>query len=287
MPQRAANPRDQLLVSGAWVAEHLLDPNLVLLHVGDSAEYAANHLPGARYVSTADIAVSDPNGLTLELPSATTLHDRLAALGISDDSRIVIYYGKDRVTPTTRIILTLDHAGLGDRVSLLDGGMQQWMKEGRGVTTGVPAPRTGRLAALKTKPVTVDADFVRSHLGKPGFAVVDARATTFYDGTQTGRGRAEPHRTGHIAGARNLPYTEITDSTFHMKSAAELQALFAKAGVAANDTVVAYCHIGQQATGIVFAARLLGRPVLLYDGSFEDWSKHLVTEFPVEAPKKP
>jgi thiosulfate/3-mercaptopyruvate sulfurtransferase len=286
LPALALAQRDRLLVPGSWVAQHLNDANLVLLHVGDSAEYVANHLPGARYVSTANISVSDPNGLTLELPNATALHDNLAALGISDDSRIVIYYGKDRVTPTTRVILTLDHAGLGDRVALLDGGMQQWIRDGRPVTAEVSAPKMGKLSPLKTKSVTVDADYVRSHINRPGFAVVDARATAFYEGTQTGRGRTEPHRTGHIASARNVPYTEITDSTFRMKSTAELQALFAKAGVAANDTIVAYCHIGQQATGIVFAVRLLGRPVMLYDGSFEDWSKHLVGEFPVEV-KKP
>jgi thiosulfate/3-mercaptopyruvate sulfurtransferase len=281
--QRPATTREPMIVTTAQLAARLNDPNLVLLHVGDSAEYAAKHIAGALYVSPADVAVSDPNGLTLELPSDAVLRDRLATLGISDDSRIVIYYGKDRVTPTTRIILTLDHAGFGDRVALLDGGMQQWMADGHDVTAAVPPARMGKLSALHTRPVTVDADFVRARLNRPGVSIIDARATTFYDGTQTGRGIGGPHRTGHIAGAKNIPYTEITDSTFHVKSAAELQAVFGKAGVAPSDTIVAYCHIGQQATGIVFAARLLNRPVVLYDGSFEDWSKHVLTDFPVEA----
>jgi thiosulfate/3-mercaptopyruvate sulfurtransferase len=47
-----------------------------------------------------------------------------------------------------------------------------------------------------------------------------------------------------------------------------------------GDTVVGYCHIGQQATGMLFAARSLGHKVLLYDGSFEDWSAH--ANYPVE-----
>ena len=33
-----------------------------------------------------------------------------------------------------------------------------------------------------------------------------------------------------------------------------------------------------------FAARTLGHTVLLYDGSFEDWSRH--TEYPVENPSR-
>jgi thiosulfate/3-mercaptopyruvate sulfurtransferase len=58
--------------------------------------------------------------------------------------------------------------------------------------------------------------------------------------------------------------------------------MFSSAGVAPGDTVVGYCHIGQQATALLFAARVAGHPVLLYDGSFEDWSHH--ADFPVENP---
>jgi thiosulfate/3-mercaptopyruvate sulfurtransferase len=49
--------------------------------------------------------------------------------------------------------------------------------------------------------------------------------------------------------------------------------MFADAGVAPGDTVVAYCHIGQQATALLFAARIAGHPVKLYDGSFTEWEE--------------
>ena len=96
-----------------------------------------------------------------------------------------------------------------------------------------------------------------------------------------GRPNAE-QRAGHIAGARSVPFTEIADDRNIFKSANDLAALFKAAGVQPGDTVVGYCHIGQQATGMLFAARSLGYPVLLYDGSFEDWSRR--TDFPVETP---
>jgi thiosulfate/3-mercaptopyruvate sulfurtransferase len=64
----------------------------------------------------------------------------------------------------------------------------------------------------------------------------------------------------------------------------QLATLFEKAGVKAGDTVIGYCHVGQQATAMLFAARTLGHPVLLYDGSFEDWSRH--ADYPVENPAK-
>src|SRR6478672_3684047 len=117
--------RDSLVVSTGWLATHLNDANLVVLQLGDRADYDKQHIPGARPVSLDDIAISDRvgNGLTLEMPSPDLLHDALAKLGISDNSRIVVYYDGNRITAATRVVFTLDYAGLGARSSLLDGGM--------------------------------------------------------------------------------------------------------------------------------------------------------------------
>ena len=98
----------------------------------------------------------------------------------------------------------------------------------------------------------------------------------WYDGVEFG----PRSRKGHIAGAKSLPFSEVTDDNGRLKSADQLTSLFTKAGVGPKDTVVAYCHIGQQATAVLFAARTLGHPVLLYDGSFQDWAGR--PELPVE-----
>jgi thiosulfate/3-mercaptopyruvate sulfurtransferase len=158
--------------------------------------------------------------------------------------------------------------------------MSAWKKDSHAVTAEATPTVRGSLKALAVLPVIVDADWVKANIGKPGISVVDGRAAAFYDGVQTGRGMTGDQRTGHIAGARSVPYTEITSDDLKMKSVAELEAIFEKAGVKPGDTVVGYCHIGQQATGMLFAARMTGHRVLLYDGSFEDWSAH--TAYPVE-----
>ena len=274
----AASPRDGLVVSTAWLAQHLKDPDLVLLHVGDKAEYAAAHLPGARFVELKEISVSDPagtgNGLTLELPPADALREKLAALGISDHSRVVVYFGKDWLSPTTRVIFTLDYAGLGDRVSLLDGGQPAWVRSGGAVTAEILEARPGTLSPLKTLNPVVTADFVREHGKDKGLTIVDARDGAFYDGTKSGGRRPDTPKFGHIPGAVSLPFSDTADDRVLLRSADELQARFAAAGVKPGDTIVAYCHIGQQATAVIFAARTLGIKALLYDGSFEDWTKN-------------
>jgi thiosulfate/3-mercaptopyruvate sulfurtransferase len=279
--QMYAAPSAPVVVSTDWLAKHLNDPNLVLLHVGNRKEYDAGHIPGARYVTLDDISVSShdhDNGLMLEMPKPDSLRARLEALGISSDSRVIVYYGNDWVSPATRVIFTLDYAGLGAGSALLDGGMQAWKAEGRALSTEAPKQSRGQLATLGVKPIIVDAAWVKRRLGSPRLHLIDGRAAVFYDGVEMGGSRK-----GHIPGAKSLPYTEIADDRLKLRSAEELRALFARAGVAPGDTVVAYCHIGQQATAVLFAARSLGHPVLLYDGSYQDWSRR--ADLPVEDPR--
>jgi thiosulfate/3-mercaptopyruvate sulfurtransferase len=271
-----------LTVSTAWLSAHLEDPNLVLLHVGDRKGYDREHIPGARFIDLDDISVSNMDhahgGLMLEMPQPDSLRARLEALGISDDSRVIVYYGSEWVSPATRVIFTLDYAGLGAGSSLLDGGMQAWKAEHRSVTAELPKAQRGTLATLKIHPIVVNAAWVNSRIGTPNFHLIDGRAAVYYDGVEAGGPRK-----GHIKGARSLPFTEVVDDRMYLRRPAELKALFANAGVADGDTVVAYCHVGQQGTAVLFAARSIGHPVLLYDGSFEEWSRH--NELPVEDPR--
>jgi thiosulfate/3-mercaptopyruvate sulfurtransferase len=288
----AETPRSTLLVDVPWLVSHRADPKLVLLHVGEEKEYKAGHIPGARYVSYGDdpraLAVSDHSGkgLMLEMLPADTLRARLEALGISDDSQVVVYFGKNWVSPTTRILFTLDYAGL-DRVSMLDGGMPAWTAAGQQLASEIPPVAAGKLSPLKTRPTVVDAAFVREHAQAPGYALIDGRSAVFYDGVDVGGGHAGPHKVGHVAGAASVPYDSLTTEDLKWKSPAELEAAFTKAGAEAGETVIGYCHIGQQATAMLFAARTLGRKVLLYDGSFEDWSaRDGAVEAPAAAPEK-
>jgi thiosulfate/3-mercaptopyruvate sulfurtransferase len=279
--------RDQILVTTAWLAKHLHDPNLVLLHVGADGEYKAMHIPGARFADMDDVSVSEhtAEGLMLEMPSAESLRERLQKLGISNDSRIVVYYGSDWVSPSTRIVFTLDYAGLGGQTSLLDGGMPAWVREGRKVTDRLPAPRTGTLSPLHIKPIVVNAAYVKQHIGTRGVSIVDGRDASFYDGVQRGSAHGGEQRAGHIASAKSVPFTQVTLDNLLLKSPNELRELFTKAGVQVGDTIVGYCHVGQQATAMLFAARSLGHPVLLYDGSYQEWSRLTPVEsYPVENP---
>lgn len=273
-PAVAASPRDRLLVSPEWLARRLDDPRLVILQVGDKAAYDKAHIPGARFVNLAELAAppAGPEPLTLQMPEPEALRAKLASLGVSDRSRIVIVPSRD-IQSATRVVFTLDAAGLGRRTVLLNGGMAMWTKAGLPVSADAPVAAPGKLSPLRMRPLVVDADFVKRHLGAPGYVVVDARTPDFYAGERTGGSPARPHKTGHIKGARSVPLTTVTTPDLQLAAAEEIAARFKAAGVKKGDTVITYCHVGQQATATLFAARTLGIDVLLYDGSFEEWSR--------------
>ena len=274
--------RAGLLVSAEWLASQLDNPKLVLLHVGDRSEYDAGHIPGARFLQMHDLSTPmtrDTTVLALEMPPVNELRRRLEQFGISDDSRIVVYWGNDWVSPSTRALLTLQYVGLGAQASILDGGLPAWRKAGHAVTTETPPGRTGSLSARPTVPVIVDGDFVKSRLRAPGYAIIDARNTVFYDGPPS----AHAPKPGHVPGSVNIVYDVPFGHENRLLPETQLRDLFAKAGIKPTDTIIAYCHIGQQATVIVFAAQTLGYTVKLYDGSFQDWS---MRRLPVESSRK-
>lgn len=277
-----------MLVTPDWLLEHQRDKNLVLLHVGAPDEFVKEHISGAQLVNPRDLSIPFVEGaLVLQLLPPDPLKAKLESYGISDDSRVVVYFGNDWVSPATRVYFSLDAAGLGDRTSLLDGGMPAWKNADGLVVSSADDPAAGKPRApgtITAKPrpeLVADLDFVYASLGAKGVALVDARMSRYYDGEDSG---AMP-RAGHIPGAKSLPFDTLLENDNRMKSPAETAAILKAAGVRPGDTVVSYCHIGQQATVVYFAARRLGYKALLYDGSWDEWSRK--PELPVDktAPK--
>jgi thiosulfate/3-mercaptopyruvate sulfurtransferase len=266
-------------VSVEWLQEHLNHPKLVLLHVGLKDEYDAGHIAGAQFVTLQDISTTaEESDLALQLPSAERLKAAFEKLGISNDSRVIVYFGKDWITPTTRVYYTLDYAGLGKNTSLLDGGMPAWTAAGKALTKDVPSVKQGSLKIALNESILAKSDFVKSNLSKDSVKIVDARTPNFWDGSSAGN---QP-RAGRIPGAKNIPFSTLTDDKGFLKDEATLRKMFEDAGVKPYDTVVAYCHIGQQGSLAYFVAKSLGYKVKLYDGSFQEWSR--LTDLPVEAP---
>jgi thiosulfate/3-mercaptopyruvate sulfurtransferase len=159
---------------------------------------------------------------------------------------------------------------LGDRAALLDGGLAAWRGEGRPLSTVTPPIAPATFTSRPRLEAVADADWLRSRLGD--VTLLDARTPDFHSGANAG---GMP-RAGHIPGARNIPFNTLWNAERKWKPAAALREM-----LPAARPVVTYCHIGQQATVLYFAARYLGLEARLYDGSFQDWSSR--AELPVES----
>jgi len=270
---------DSPIVSPEWLSQHLNDPGLVILHVaGNRREYSTGHIPGARMLWFGALAPSNPD-LSSELPPVAQIDSVIESLGISDDSKVVVYGAQ--LGPTVgRAFMTFDYLGFGNRVAVLDGGFNGWKERGLAVSTEpAAAAKRGKFTPRVNSSVVVNGDFVNANLDKAGVKILDARAPNFYNG----EGGGQP-RPGHIPSAGNVPFTSVVDEKGMLKSREAIAQLLTDAGVKPGDRVVTYCHIGQQASLLYLASRYAGHQASLYDGSFEDWSGR--SELPLVGPVK-
>ena len=274
VPPAPAPVADQpLLVSTAWLADHLRDPHLVLFEIGGPETYMKGHIPGAQWISLRDLAAPHdmsvkPMPLALELPAVARLDSVLSSHGVDNDSHVVFYAGEDWITPTARAVLTLEYAGLRGQVSMLDGGRPAWTAEGRPISTEVPKVVPAKFVSHPRSDVVVTVDWLSAHLKDPHIALFDARDPGFYlDTTDNNMVRG-----GHIPGAKSVPFTTLTDEAGKLHSRADLEAQFHAAGADPGKLVVSYCHVGQQGSLVYLVARYLGYDARLYDGSFQEWS---------------
>ena len=268
-----------VIVSPQWLNDNMSDPNLVIIQPSFlKLDYDNEHIKGARYLWPDWLTANSPQA-TYNPPDPKVATKILQDLGVNKDSKVVLCHAFGDVSITARMFITLENLGLRDKVYYLNGGLVAWKKAGFPVTKELPVVKKGNFVATASAPLLVDKDYVMNSLKTKSAEVVDARVKRFYDGDPTGN-----PRDGHIAGALNLAYTDMIDSTNSIKPAEVLMKNFQAVLPDKNKEVVTYCFIGQTASVIYLTGRSLGYNVKVYDGSMQEWSR--LPDLPMEKTKK-
>jgi len=232
------------------------------------AEYLEEHIPGAIFFDIDEIADTN-SALPHMLPPPEKFSSRMRTMGIGDGQRVVIY-DRHGMFSAPRVWWMFRVMGAED-VSVLNGGLPKWKREGRPLMTGEPAPRTTRhFTARRNLDLVRDVDDMKALIHDKSSIIVDARSPERFAG-QT----PEPWqgvRAGHIPGSHNVPYGQVLNADGTLKSPEELNALFAAAGVDPHVPVVTTCGSGITACLLSLALAETGhRRTSVYDGSWAEW----------------
>ncbi|MEM6938535.1 MAG: 3-mercaptopyruvate sulfurtransferase [Pseudomonadota bacterium] len=264
------------LVSTNWLADHLKDPDLRILDGSlylpgsgrdPHAEYAAAHIPGARFFDIDEISDARSD-LPHMVPPIEKFMSRMRAMGVGDGHQVVVYDGVGLMS-AARVWWLFRLMGQHN-IAVLDGGLPKWVAEGRETEDLPPVMRDRHMTVRFQNHLVRDVTQVSqaSKLGDP--QIVDARAPGRFRGEEP-----EPRdglRAGHIPKSRNVHYETLLNPDHTMKSVDDMRAVFETAGVDLSKPVITTCGSGVTAAVLALALERMGHDQwALNDGSWAEW----------------
>jgi thiosulfate/3-mercaptopyruvate sulfurtransferase len=274
----------EYLVETDWLAQHLDDPNVLVLDctthlIPDPKityevkpgreDFEQGHIPGAQFVDMLRDVSDTSQRLRFMRQSPDDFAAAMRRFGANTTTRIITYSSAN-VWWATRLWWLLHEFGY-DNAAVLNGGWQKWHREARSVETGPAKPRpAGNFTVGTVRNLMVDKEEVQRAIGNGAICTINALQPQQH----TGGGGNSYGRPGRIAGSVNVPAAHLLDpETNTFLPADELRKRF-DAVWAMDRQVINYCGGGIAASADALALIMLGhKDVKLYDASLSEWAK--------------
>ncbi len=264
----------EVLVSTAWVAEHLQDPNLRIVESDeDVLLYLQGHIPGAVKI---DWQTDLQDQVRREYIDRARFEELCASKGISNDTTVV-FYGDKNNWWACYAFWTFKLYG-HEKCLIMNGGRKRWELDNRPYSRDPEPvyPRGTYTAKEQDLAIRAFRDEVLKHQ-KAGRPLVDVRSTGEYTGAvlhMEGYPQEGALRAGHIPGAVSIPWSMAANDDGTFKNRSQLEKLYVKENkLKRRSPVIAYCRIGERSSHTWFVLHyLLGfSKVKNYDGSWTEW----------------
>ncbi len=262
----------QVLVSTEWTDLHRNDSNVTIVEIDDDVEaYRKGHIPGAiSWNRRTDLA----DRLRRDILGPSDLEALLSESGVSNNTTLVLC-GDNRNRYAAWAFWQLKIYGHRD-ARILNGGREKWVAEGRELTRVLP-----NIKPSKYRSRTLNQDLraflplVKMAMKSQDYEIVDVRSEAEFTGSAdpTDGNIMVSQRPGHIPGAKNIPWSLLSEESGTLRSPDELRVLFESKGVTPDKEVITYSRVGERSSHAWFVLKhLLGYPVVKnYDGSWAEW----------------
>ncbi|MDH3280589.1 MAG: sulfurtransferase [Gammaproteobacteria bacterium] len=251
------------------------DLRMLIVDLCKDERFAQAHIAGAVHLEYRQL-VTGTQPAPGQIPPPEQLSDMLSALGCRFDSKVVAY-DDEGGGKAARFLWTLDVVG-HPCFALLNGGILAWAAENYPVTADFVAPSRSDYPVSVGDRGIADLGYIRTRLGHPQFALLDARTPAEFDGSQVRAARG-----GHIPGAKNLNWLDTLDPqrNYRFKPNDELITALAERGLTPDRDIVTYCHTHHRSAHSYIMLKHLGYTNLSgYPGSWSEWGNR--TDTPVE-----